>query len=64
VLVKKEVPSILTSTFDSIKSVLLFEPGEGWNYGVNIDWVGKVVEAVCGKGLGKVKVERIFALLA
>jgi methyl acetate hydrolase len=56
----KETPSILTSTFDSIKSVLLFDPGERWNYGVNIDWVGKVVEAVRGKRLGEVMAERIF----
>ncbi|MEK5271918.1 serine hydrolase domain-containing protein [Aeribacillus sp. FSL K6-8394] len=59
----KGVPSILTSTFDSVKSVLLFEPGERWNYGVNIDWVGKVVEAVSGKRLGEVMAERIFAPL-
>ncbi|MCL6577065.1 serine hydrolase domain-containing protein [Kyrpidia sp.] len=59
----KETPSILTSTFDSIKSVLLFEPGERWNYGVNIDWVGKVVEAVRGKRLGEVMAEHIFAPL-
>lgn len=59
----KETPSILTSTFDSIKSVLLFEPGERWNYGVNIDWVGKVVEAVRGKRLGEVLAERIFSPL-
>jgi methyl acetate hydrolase len=59
----KEIPSILTSTFDSVKSVLLFEPGERWNYGVNIDWVGKVVEAVHGKRLGEVMAERIFAPL-
>lgn len=56
----KGVPSILTSTFDSIKSVLLFEPGERWNYGVNIDWVGKVIEAVCGKRLEEVMKEYIF----
>lgn len=59
----KKTPSILTSTFDSIKSVLLFEPGERWNYGVNIDWVGKVVEAVRGKRLGEVTAEHIFAPL-
>lgn len=59
----KGIPSILTSTFASIKSVLLFEPGERWNYGVNIDWVGKVVEAVRGKRLGDVMAERIFAPL-
>lgn len=57
------VPSILTSSFDSIKSVLLFDPGERWNYGVNIDWVGKVVEAVRGKRLGEVMAEHIFAPL-
>jgi methyl acetate hydrolase len=59
----KGTPSILTSTFDSIKSVLLFEPGERWNYGVNIDWVGKVVEAVRGKRLSEVMAEHIFAPL-
>jgi methyl acetate hydrolase len=59
----KEIPSILNSSFASIKSVLLFEPGERWNYGVNIDWVGKVVEAVRGKRLGEVMAERIFAPL-
>lgn len=40
------IPTILTSSFASIKSVLLFEPGTDWNYGANIDWVGKVIEAV------------------
>ncbi|WP_203363748.1 serine hydrolase domain-containing protein [Bacillus sp. REN10] len=61
--VAKETPSILTNTFDSIKSVLLFDPGERWNYGVNIDWVGKIVEAVRGKRLSKVMAEHIFAPL-
>nr|WP_268871127.1 serine hydrolase domain-containing protein [Halalkalibacterium ligniniphilum] len=61
---EKGTPSILTSTFDSIKSVLLFEPGERWNYAVNIDWVGKVVEAVRGKRLSEVMAEHIFAPLA
>ncbi|BDH60697.1 1,4-butanediol diacrylate esterase [Lysinibacillus sp. PLM2] len=56
-------PTLLTSTFDSVKSVLLFEPGERWNYGVNIDWVGKVVEAVEGKRLGQVLQEKIFSPL-
>jgi CubicO group peptidase (beta-lactamase class C family) len=40
--------------------VLLFEPGERWNYGVNIDGVGGVVEAARGKRLGEVCRERIF----
>lgn len=56
----EEVPTILTSTFESIKSVLLFEPGEHWNYGVNIDWVGKVIEAVCEKRLEEAMSDYIF----
>ncbi|KAH7232497.1 beta-lactamase/transpeptidase-like protein [Fusarium solani] len=27
---------------------LLFEPGESWNYGCSIDWVGKLVEVLTG----------------
>jgi len=31
---------------------LLFDPGERWNYGINLEWAGKAVEAVSGKKLG------------
>ncbi len=58
-----ETPTVVSSTFDGIKTVLLFEPGERWAYGVNIDWIGKVVEKVRGKRLGQVMQERIFAPL-
>ena len=53
-------PGFATSTFASIRSVLLHDPGERWTYGVNIDWVGKGVEAQRGKRLGEVMRERIF----
>ena len=33
---------------------LLFDPGEQWEYGSNIDWAGLVVEGICGKRLGEV----------
>jgi len=42
---------------------LLFDPGEEWEYGSNIDWAGQVVEAITGKRLGEVMQERIFAPL-
>lgn len=58
-----EIPSILNSTFASIQDVLLHEPGERWNYGNNIDWIGKVIEAVRGQRLGEVLAERVFAPL-
>ena len=31
---------------------LAFDPGERWEYGIGVDWAGKVVEAVSGQGLG------------
>jgi methyl acetate hydrolase len=46
------VPTVVSSTFASVRTVLLFDPGERWGYGVNLDWAGKVVEAVRGKRLG------------
>lgn len=56
----KDVPSILTNTEESIQSVLLFEPGTEWNYGTNIDWVGKVVENVRGMSLEEVFQKYLF----
>lgn len=56
----KNIPTVVSSTFDSVRTVLLHDPGERWTYGVNLDWVGKVVEAVRGKRLGEVMKERIF----
>ena len=35
----------------SIVGPLLFDPGERWEYGVNTDWVGLVVEAASGQRL-------------
>ena len=56
----KGIPSVLTCTNASIKTVLLHDPGERWTYGVNIDWLGKIVEQQRGKGLGEVMRERVF----
>ena len=56
----KNIPTIVSCTNASIKTVLLHDPGEAWTYGVNIDWLGKIVEAVRGKRLGAVMKERIF----
>ncbi len=32
---------------------LAFDPGTRWEYGIGIDWAGKMVEAVSGKTLGE-----------
>ena len=36
-----------------------FDPGERWEYGIGIDWAGKVVEAVSGQSLGAYFAEHI-----
>jgi len=56
----KNIPSVVSCTNASIKTVLLHDPGEAWTYGVNIDWLGKIVEQQRGKRLGEVMKERIF----
>src|SRR5258708_671875 len=56
-------PSVVTCSKASLMTPLLFEPGDKWEYGSNIDWAGQVVESIRGKRLGEVMRERIFAPL-
>ena len=56
----KNIPTVVSSTFDSIRTVLLHDPGAAWTYGANIDWLGRIVEQQRGKRLGEVMKERIF----
>jgi methyl acetate hydrolase len=53
-------PSIVTATPRALRTPLLFDPGEEWEYGSNIDWAGQVVEAVTGRRLREVMQERVF----
>ncbi|MEP7090348.1 MAG: serine hydrolase domain-containing protein [Nocardioidaceae bacterium] len=53
-------PSVITASQASIRTPLLFDPGEQWEYGSNIDWAGQVLEAITGKRLGEVMRERIL----
>jgi methyl acetate hydrolase len=56
-------PSVVTASRASIRTPLLFDPGERWEYGSNIDWAGQVVEGVTGKRLGEVLEERVLGPL-
>ena len=53
-------PSVATSTARALRTPLLFDAGEKWEYGSNIDWVGQVVEGITGQRLGDVLGERLF----
>ncbi len=52
-----------TATRQSLMTPLLFDPGERWEYGSSIDWLGQVVEGITGQRLGEVMRERVFAPL-
>jgi CubicO group peptidase (beta-lactamase class C family) len=39
------LPSIVDGTAAAYEQPLLFDPGDRWAYGINIDWAGQVVEA-------------------
>ena len=36
----------------ALQTPLAFDPGERWEYGIGIDWAGKMIEAVSGMRLG------------
>ncbi len=52
--------SVIAASRAALMTPLLFDPGEKWEYGSNLDWCGQVVEAVTGKRLGEVFKTRIF----
>jgi CubicO group peptidase (beta-lactamase class C family) len=57
------IPGITTCENKALTLPLASDPGERWEYGINIDWVGKAVEAVSGKRLDAYLNDHIFAPL-
>ncbi len=56
-------PNIFSLEKKSLAIPLMFDPGTQWQYGINIDWVGLMIEAVSGQTLGEYCTENIFAPL-
>lgn len=56
----KGLPQITTCENAALGTPLLFDPGDQWDYGINIDWVGKMVEAVSGLRLGEYMRTHLF----
>lgn len=53
-------PTVLSGRKRSLHAPLVNDPGTAWEYGVNTDWLGLVVEQVTGQNLGLVLRERIY----
>jgi len=56
----KNIPGVGSCKNIALTTPLLFDPGERWEYGINIDWAGKMVEAVSGQTLGSYVKDNIF----
>lgn len=48
---KTGTPGIISCLNAALKTPIMTEPGTRWEYGINIDFVGKAVEAVSGQKL-------------
>src|SRR5438876_1232656 len=57
------VPGIIECKNLTLQTPLVFDPGERWEYGVNLDWVGKTVEQLSGQSLEAYFKEHIFGPL-
>jgi CubicO group peptidase (beta-lactamase class C family) len=60
---RQGIPGIITCENAALALPLVFDPGEKWDYGINIDWVGKAVERASGQRLGDYFAEHLFAPL-
>lgn len=54
------IPGIIECRNVTLQTPLMFDPGDRWDYGINIDWAGKAVEKVSGQTLEEYFRERIF----
>jgi methyl acetate hydrolase len=62
-LAKAGLPAITTCKNAALKTPLMSDPGTRWEYGTNIDFVGKAVEAASGQRLDAYLRDHMFAPL-
>jgi CubicO group peptidase (beta-lactamase class C family) len=60
---KTGTPGIITCLNAALKTPIASDPGTRWEYGTNIDFVGKAVEAVSGQKLDAYLRDHLFAPL-
>src|SRR6201993_1048829 len=57
------LPAVTTCKNDALKTPIMSDPGTRWEYGTNIDFVGKAVEAGSGKRLDAYLRDHLFTPL-
>ena len=54
-----DMPLMATGKLAAMRMPLMFDPGERWEYGINIDWIGRLVEEASGQKLDAYFAEHI-----
>jgi methyl acetate hydrolase len=57
---RHSLPAARSGSRASLARPLLFQPGEMWNYGIGMDWAGRLVEEVSGAALADYLREHVF----
>jgi methyl acetate hydrolase len=57
------IPGVCDSRLVTLEVPLIADPGERWEYGISIDWVGRFVEAASGQNLEDYLRDHLFAPL-
>lgn len=57
---RRGIPGVISCENRALTTPLTFDPGDRWDYGINIDWVGKAVERVSGQRLGDYFAQHLF----
>lgn len=55
-----DIPPNSTCRLALLRSPLMFDPGTRWEYGIGIDWAGRLLEAASGRTLGQWMQTEIF----
>jgi methyl acetate hydrolase len=57
------LPLMSSGRREALFTPLLFDPGERWNYGIGIDWAGRMIEEAAGERLGEHLARHVLAPL-
>ncbi len=50
---QEKIPGVASDNDGFLSAPVIFQPGEGWEYGIGLDWVGKIIEKVSGTDLNQ-----------
>lgn len=56
-------PEPFTGLLKGLETPLIADPGTEWNYGINTDWLGQVIEAISGQDLASYLEEHVWGPL-